>query len=176
MTNVIVLVAILFLTTGDKQEGLRDFNVSGIECRHIAKNVTPRMVGKDVDKYVDTCVQWDGRVARIADADPNVPGMKAWVVPIEGKFAYLGSTLLNIDLAPSGRVEEDPHYGSLGQCDFLYSLGYSDIRTGDLVSFTGRILGISKKPDPAHGGSSVTRALIGIIEIHKLQREAGSTN
>ena len=176
MTNVIILAAILIWGTGDKQEGRQDvINVSGIECRHIAKSVTPRMVEKNVNKYVDTCVQWNGRLARITEADPNVPQMKAWVVPIEGNFSYCGSTILKIDLAPSGRIEEDSDYRSLDRCDFLYGLGYSDMQTGDLVSFTGRILGISKKPDPARSGSSVERALIGITEIHRLHTGARRT-
>jgi hypothetical protein len=120
------------------------------------------------NKYLDTCVQWAGRVARIADADPNFSEGKAWVVPIGGRYAYLGYTLMKIDLAPSGKIEEYSNYRSLDRCDYLYSLGYSDIQTGDFVSFTGRILGISKKPDPAHKGSSIERTLIGITEIHKL--------
>jgi hypothetical protein len=175
MTNVIVLVAVLVWGTVGKQEGLQDFNVSAIQCRYIATNVTPRMVEKDVNKYIDTCVQWQGRVSRVAEADPNVPGMKAWVVPIEGRFAYFGSTILKIDLAPSGKIEEYLNYRSLNLCDYLYSHGDLDIRTGDFVSFTGRILGISKKPDPAHKGSSIKRALIGITEIHKLRKESLKT-
>lgn len=171
MTNIIVLVAVLVGITGDKQEGLQDFNVSGIQCQYIAKNVTPRMVERDVNKYIDTCVQWDGRVARIADADPNVSEMRSWVIPIEGKFTYSGSTILQIDLAPSGKIEEYSNYRSLHLCDYLYSLGYSDIRSGDFVTFSGRILGISKKPDPARKGSSIERALIGITEIQKLRKE-----
>jgi hypothetical protein len=169
MTNVIVLIAAFIIATGDKQEGLQDFNVSGIQCRYIAKNVTPQMVERDVNRYIDTCVQWEGRVFRIAEADPNVPGMKAWVVPIEGRFVYFGSTILKIDLAPSGKIEEYSNYRSLYLCDYLYSHGDLDIRSGDFVTFSGRILGISKKPDPAHKSSSIERALIGITEIHKLR-------
>ena len=164
----ILLLCLVFGTSGDNQEGLQDFNVSGIQCRYIAKNVTPQMVERDVNKYVDTCIEWQGRVFRIAEADPNVPMEKAWVIPIEGKFAYLGSTILKIDLAPSGRIEKYSKYNSLNRCDFLYNNGDLDIRRGDFVSFTGRILGISKKPDPTHKGSSIERALIGITEIHKL--------
>jgi hypothetical protein len=172
MTNVIVLVAILICVTGGKQEGLQDLNVSGIQCRYIAENVTPRMVEREVSKYIDTCVQWVGRVARIADADPNFSEGRVWLVPIEGRFAYLGSTILQIDLAPSGKVEEFSNYRSLYLCDYLYSHGDLDIQSGDFVSFTGRILGISKKPDLTHRGSSVERALIGITEIHKLRKES----
>ena len=168
MTNIIVLAAVLFCVRGGNQEGLQDLNVSGIQCGHIAVNVTPRMVERDVSKFVDTCVQWVGRVARIAESDPNLSEGKAWVIPIEGRYAYLGYTLIKIDLAPSGKIEEYSDYRSLDRCDYLYSLGYSDIQTGDFVSFTGRILGISRKPDPAHKGFSIERTLIGITEIHKV--------
>ena len=169
MTKVIVLVAVLCCLTGGKREGLQDLNVSGIQCGYIAENVTPRMVERDVSKYIDTCVQWVGRVARIAEADPTFSEGKAWVIPIKGRFAYVGSTILKIDLAPSGNIEEYSNYRSLDLCDCLYSHGNLDIRSGDFVSFTGRILGISKKPDPVHRGSSIERALIGITEIHKLR-------
>jgi hypothetical protein len=43
-------------------------------------------------RYVDTCVQWEGRVASIVEADRNVPELKTRVIPIEGRFVYCGST------------------------------------------------------------------------------------
>jgi hypothetical protein len=176
VTNFIVLFAVLIWIMGEKQEGhLQDFNVSGIQCRYIANNVTPQMVERDVNKYIDTCVQWAGRVARIADADPNFSEGKAWVVPIEGKYAYVGYTIMKIGLAQSSKIEEYSNYRSLDLCDCLYSHGDLDIRIGDFVSFTGRILGISKKPDPAHRGSSIERTLIGVTEIHKLRKETLKT-
>jgi hypothetical protein len=169
MTNVVLCVSALLLLPGAQKETLQEFNVSGIQCQYIATRVTPEMVQRDVEQYIDTCVRWEGRVFRIAEADPNVPVGKAWVIPIEGRFAYTGYTLLKIDLAPSGRIEEYSKYSSLSLCDYLYSHGDLDIRIGEFVSFAGRILGISKKPDPAHQGSFIGRTLIGITEIHKLR-------
>jgi hypothetical protein len=127
------------------------------------------MVERDVSKFADTCIQWVGRVARIAESDPNLSEGKAWVIQIEGRYAYIGYTLMKIDLAPSGKIEEYSTYRSLDRCDFLYSHSDPGIQSGDFVSFTGRILGISKKPDPAHKGTPIERALIGITEIHKLR-------
>jgi len=76
---------------------------------------------------------------------------------------------------PSGKVEEYSYSRSLRQCDYLYSHGDLDIQSGDFVSITGRILGISKKPDPAHKSFLIERALIGITEIHKLPEETRKT-
>jgi hypothetical protein len=171
MTNFFMLILCMLPQMGNGQEGLQNFNISGIECRHISAHVTPQMVEKQLAKYIDTCVQWEGRVASIAEADPNVPELKTWVIPIEGKFAYCGSTLLKIDLTGPGMNAGYLKDAPLGRCDYLYSHGFLDIRRGDIVSFTGRILGISRKPDPAHSGAFLERGLIGVTEIHRIGAE-----
>lgn len=166
MSSVIVLIVTLLWASWNSQDDLQQLNVSGIQCQRIAKDVTPRMVERDVDKYVEACVQWAGKVVRITDADDD--GMKVWVKPIEGKFAYCGFTILTIELSPSGKREDPSTELALPLCDFLYSFDHSGINTGDYVSFTGEILGVSKTPSPTLKTQSIERALLGIIEIHKV--------
>jgi hypothetical protein len=165
--SVIIVILTLLWGPWTSQDGLQQLNVSGIQCQRIAKDVTPRMVELDVDKYVETCVQWVGRVDGITDADYD--DMKVWVKPIEGKFAYCGSTLLTIHLWPSGKKEDPSTEPALPSCDFLYSFSYSGIQRGDHISFTGKILGVSKTPSPTSKTRFIERALIGIIEMHKVQ-------
>jgi hypothetical protein len=124
------------------------------------------MVERDMDKYVETCVQWVGKVVRITDADDD--GMKVWVKPIEGKFAYCGFTTLTIELSESGKRAEPSTEPALPSCEFLFSFDHSGINAGDYVSFTGKILGVLKTPSPKLKTQSIERGLIGIIEMHKV--------
>ena len=60
MLSVIVLLGSLLWGSWNSQDELQQLNVSGIQCQRIAKDITPRMVERDMDKYVETCVQWVG--------------------------------------------------------------------------------------------------------------------
>jgi len=64
-----ILIGLFFSPSLFAKNGEQLLNVSGVECRHIAKNVTARMVEKDPKRYVDSCVQWNGVVVQAVEAD-----------------------------------------------------------------------------------------------------------
>ena len=169
MARVVVLIALLLCLRGDKQGELQSLNVSGVQCQHIAKRVRPWDVETDAKRYVDSCVHWNGIVGTIIDAD--VDETKAWVIPIEGKFAYCGSPLLTISFHGATGTDMLSSYQTFLPCDFLCAHYPSGIQRGDPVSFTGKILGVSRKADPTQKTRSIERVLIGITEIHKIDWE-----
>jgi hypothetical protein len=129
------------------------------------------MVEKDGNKYVDSCVGWEGVVNTIADAD--LEGTKACVIPIEGRFAYCGSTRLTIRFYGATGTDLGSSYMAVPQFDYLCTGRTEGIRSGDAVSFVGKVLGLSRRPDLNHLRRVVEKVLIGITEIHRIDRQAG---
>ena len=152
------------------QEKLRDLNVSAIQCQRIAEHVSPRMVERDPAKFIDSCIRWQGIVATNSDAD--VDGIKAWVEPVAGRFAYMGSTRLEIGYAGMSGTDMSAGWGTTYPFDYLCTSIAFEIRPQDPVSFTGKILGVTEMPDPGHNGRMVKRVLIAITEIRKLENQA----
>ena len=173
MPNIIVLIAMLLGIQGDKQTELKEFNVSGIQCQQISRGVTVQKVYFHPDRYIDSCIQWEGRVESIVDAD--VDETKAWVIPIEGRFAFCGSTLMTISFLGTG-VESFSSDWAFPEFDFLAAHPEYGIKKGDNVSFTGKVLGISRRPDQEIQGrkfakplfNTTKRPLIAITEMHTI--------
>ncbi len=150
------------------QDKLQEFNVSAIQCQRIAEHVSPRTVEKNPSKFIDSCIQWQGIVATIADADND--GIKAWVIPVAGRFAYVGSTRLDIGYAGKSGTDVSARWGTTYPFDYLCTHIAFEIRQGDPVSFTGKILGVTERPDAGHTGQMIRRVLVAITEIRKLDK------
>lgn len=170
MTRIVAILALLVSNIGFGQEKLQEFNVSGVQCQHVAERVSRWLVEKEASKYIDSCVQWSGVVATIADAD--VDGIKVWVVPVEGRFAYCGTTRLTISFYGTTGTDMLSSFATFPPFEYLCTHRTADIQRGAAVSFVGKILGVSKRPDPDHHGQALERILIGITEIHKLDHGA----
>jgi len=170
MRKSIALMVILACSIMAAQEKLSEFSVSGIECRKIAGSVTPRMVEKSPNAYVDTCVQWQGIVNTVAEAD--VDGVKAWVKRVEGKWEYTGSTRLTISFIGSSAADMYSSFAASSSFEYLCNHIAPNVRRGTRVSFTGKILGVTEKPDPQHDGRTIRMVLIGITEIHALEQDS----
>ena len=169
MSRLTVFIALCFSSSLFAQNAEQLLNVSGVQCQHVARTVTRQMVERDPKRYIDSCIQWNGVITKVVEAD--MEGTKVWVIPVEGMFAFCGSTLLMIDLYGMGG--SDSHLGSsVGMpFDYLAHDQGSVIQRGDAVSFLGKILGVSKKTHPVHGGPPIERVLIAITEIHKIERD-----
>ena len=128
MVCVLALLALVLFEPGDGQRELQSFNVSGIQCQNIARRVHPRDVQSDAKRYIDSCVQWKGVVSSIIDAD--IDGTKAWVIPVEGRFAYCGGTLLKISFYGATGTDALSSYRTFLDCDFLYAHHPSGIQRG----------------------------------------------
>ena len=168
MVKLMPCLALIVCFTASAQQQPQEYNVSGILCERVSKRITPGMVGRAPMRYVDSCIEWSGDVVAVVDADPD--GTREWVIPVEGGFAYCGSTRLTID---GVSAESQSAFSSGTARDFIFLCSHisSDIDRGDEVIFEGKILGVCRTPDPQHKARKLERILVAITKIHAIGRK-----
>jgi hypothetical protein len=166
MPTIIAFLPLFLWTAPGDQGGPRIIDVGTIQCSQLADSTGPWTIGRNVAKFVDSCVQWRGMICSKKDA--HSAGLKEWVIPVDSTLIYSGSSILTLGLYGVSGVDPLSSFSQFPPYDFLCSPSPTGITTGMAVIITGTILGWSISREHSSEGKPSVRLLIGATGIRDI--------